>query len=250
MIQVRFKISEEEACAKWEVVNDFIEQRAKLLQLDDTDLTRESIKEAAKSIIFNNFDLYAEPAHFYLQAKKVKGLVPVNGKLQEQWIKVLGFSTSPYGRLALAMQKGAIDFAYPAQIVREGDAFSKVIADGVPSINHTPLEGNKGRILSAYITLVVKGRNVTFSLSWADIERLAAYKKKQVQGRLEDTFYKDIDKGEIDEGFLKAKVLKHALKTLTNSVSVEQSEKFIIDEDVIEEKIIKPLNQEDGDFGF
>lgn len=247
MISLRHRVTEEEAQQMYDEVSAAVKAMiaANNIQLTvDHDLCKESFHYAVKSILFNDLDLYAQPAHFYLQAKNLKAVTYEGGKAIEKWIKVLGFSESPYGSLKIAIDNGSVDFAAPPEVVYEKDEYSSSTVNGIKVINHTRAKGDRGRIIGGFVTLSVKGHLISFEMNMDDINRLAAYKAKQ-QKDLSNTFYANISEGKIDEGFLKAKVLKHALKVLKVKGSRFRNENFEADEDVqpkYETKVDNHLN--------
>lgn len=235
MICARFKVTEKDAQYIYDEVSNSLKNIIieKNLQLNvDHELCKESFHYAVKSIIFNQLDIYAQPAHFYIQAKSLKAVTYEGNKAVDKWIKVLGFSESPYGSLKIAIDNGSVDFAAPPEVVYENDEYSSSTVNGLKVINHTRAKGNRGRIIGGFVTLSVKGHLMSYELNMDDIKRLAAYKAKlNKSDDLSKTFYADIDDGKIDEGFLKAKVLKHALKVLKVKGSRFRDEKFEADED-------------------
>lgn len=240
MIAARFKISESEAKTTF----DFTQQsllnllKEKNIQLDlNHEVVKLSFLNALKCIIFNGFEFNQEPEHFYVQAKNMKVIDYTDKGAIDRYVKVLGFSESPYGKLKIAMDHGTVTFAYPPVVVYEGDVYEKKTVNNVTTINHEP-KGLSKKFKAVYVVLKVHDQLVSYDMDLNDFVRLSTYKAKQTKGDLSGSFYAKISEAVIDDGFAKAKVLKHALKTLKQKGHSSAIE-FVADE--IDDYETKPL---------
>ena len=123
---------------------------------------------------------------------------------------------SPYGELALRVKAGQLLYADRPVVVYEGDEFRPMINDrGQKVVRYSAtIPRASGKIAGAFIKLVRPDQS--FDYSWMlpeDIDRLAGYSSKQNKrtGKANDLY--TCNDGQVDTGFLEAKILKHSLKT-------------------------------------
>ncbi|MCM1031607.1 MAG: recombinase RecT [Oscillibacter sp.] len=150
------------------------------------------------------------------------GSVNVGTKEKQVWEQRMSIEISPYGELDLRIQAGQLLYADRPVIVFEGDDFKpKVTETGQKVVVYSAAIPRQSKtIIGAFIKLTRPDRS--FDFFWMlpeDIERLKGYSLKKNQ-RIKDgqlvgdanALYKSND-GQIDTGFLEAKVIKHAFKT-------------------------------------
>lgn len=149
--------------------------------------------------------------------------VNVGTKDKPVWEKRATLEISPYGELDLRIQAGQLLYADRPVVVFEGDEFQpRVTETGQKVVVYSASIPRKSKtITGAFIKLTRP--DGSFDFFWMlpeDIERLKGYSLKKNQKRDKDgnvygdsnALYKSND-GQIDTGFLEAKVIKHAFKT-------------------------------------
>lgn len=151
------------------------------------------------------------------------GSVNVGSKDKQVWEKRMTIEISPYGELDLRIQAGQLLYADRPVIVFEGDYFQPRVTETGQKVvvysSSIPRKSNT--IIGAFIKLTRPDRS--FDFFWMlpeDIERLKKYSLKKNQRKDKDgnvygdanALYKS-NEGQIDTGFLEAKVIKHAFKT-------------------------------------
>jgi recombinational DNA repair protein RecT len=137
-----------------------------------------------------------------------------NAKQGDKWVKMATLEVSPYGELALRMQKGQLLYADSPVIVYEGDTFKPIVNDKGQKIciYEAKVPRQSKKIIGAFIRLTRPDNSFDFSYMLPDdIERLKDYSEKKNKGKT-NALYSSND-GQIDTGFLAAKVIKHAFKT-------------------------------------
>jgi len=120
-----------------------------------------------------------------------------------------------YGELLLRYKAGHLTHAYNPVVIYEKDDFSPETDEKGELIVRYKAEypRTSNVITGAYIRLALPNR--TFDYKWLlqdDIDRLAAASKRALKSENANALYSSND-GQIDPGFLCAKVIKHAFKT-------------------------------------
>ncbi|WP_065218032.1 MULTISPECIES: recombinase RecT [Butyricimonas] len=149
--------------------------------------------------------------------------VNVGTKDKQVWEKRATIEISPYGELDLRIQAGQLLYADRPVVVFEGDEFQpRVTETGQKVVVYSASIPRKSKtIIGAFIKLTRP--DGSFDFFWMlpeDIDRLKGYSLKKNQKRDKDgnvygdsnALYKS-NNGQIDTGFLEAKVIKHAFKT-------------------------------------
>lgn len=149
--------------------------------------------------------------------------VNVGTKDKQSWEKRATIEISPYGELDLRIQAGQLLYADRPVVVFEGDEFQpRVTETGQKVVVYSASIPRKSKtIIGAFIKLTRP--DGSFDFFWMlpeDIDRLKEYSLKKNQKRDKDgntygdsnALYKS-NNGQIDTGFLEAKVIKHAFKT-------------------------------------
>ncbi len=140
--------------------------------------------------------------------------VNVGTKDKQSWEKRATIEISPYGELDLRIQAGQLLYADRPVVVYEGDDFQpRVTETGQKVVVYTACIPRRSKIIiGAFIKLTRP--DGSFDFFWMlpeDIERLKGYSEKKNKGTA-NALYVGKD-GQIDTGFLEAKVIKHAFKT-------------------------------------
>jgi hypothetical protein len=137
-----------------------------------------------------------------------------NVKVGDGWERRLNLEISPYGELAARINAGQLAYSDRPVVVFEGDTFSPgVNANGQKYVEYKAAVPRKGKkVLGGFIRHVRPDKSYDFY--WMledDIERLAEYSKKKNKGKTNELYTKN--EGQIDIGFLEAKIIKHSFKT-------------------------------------
>ena len=138
-----------------------------------------------------------------------------NQKIDNRWEKRAILEFSPYGELAIRIQKGQILYADSPVVVYEGDTFDPFINDKGQKIvaYKAKVPRTSKKIIGAFIRLTRPDQS--FDFYWMlkdDISRLAGYSQKKNKQAGANALYTS-NEGQIDVGFLKAKTIKHAFQT-------------------------------------
>lgn len=137
---------------------------------------------------------------------------------QNDWEKRATLEVSPYGELTLRIRAGQLKHADHPVILYKGDHFQPGIKDGAKTIEYTPKIPRQSKdIIGGFIGLVrPDGSRDYFWMLQEEIDRLRQYSNKKNRGTdTEDksnALYTSND-GQIDPGFLEAKIIKHAFST-------------------------------------
>lgn len=157
--------------------------------------------------------------HVYIIPRSFK--VMVDG--QAKWEKRASLQISPYGELVQRMRAGQIRHADDPVIVYEGDHFQPIADEKGKRVEYRasiPRKSNK--IIGAFI--IINRVDGTKDCQWLlpdDIDRLRKYSERQntkrdKEGKIisqeANALYKSYN-GQIDPGFLEAKMIKHAFDT-------------------------------------
>lgn len=176
-----------------------------------------------------------------------------NAKVGDKWEKRAYIDVSPYGELALRMQKGQILYADDPVIVYQGDLFKPMVNEKGQKIclweSQVPRQSNV--IVGTFIKLTRPDYSFDYAyMLKEDIDRLASYSQKKNKGKTNALYTSD--GGQIDTGFLKAKMIKHAFKTFpkvqigkygaAKLQEVEQPEDYGLSEPIPEEMKAAPSN--------
>lgn len=142
------------------------------------------------------------------------GSVNVGTKENAAWEKRASIEISPYGEMDMRIQAGQLLYADRPVIVFEGDEFKpKVTETGQKVVVYSAsIPRQSKNIIGAFIKLTRPDKS--FDFFWMlpeDIDRLKGYSTKKNRG-IANALYGGKD-GQIDTGFLEAKIIKHAFKT-------------------------------------
>lgn len=140
--------------------------------------------------------------------------VNVGTKDKQAWEKRATLEISPYGELDLRIQAGQLLYADRPVVVYEGDEFQpRVNESGQKVVVYAAAIPRKSRnIIGAFVKLTRPDNS--FDFFWLlpeDIERLKGYSSKKNRGTANQLY--SSNGGQIDTGFLEAKLIKHAFKT-------------------------------------
>ena len=143
----------------------------------------------------------------------IPGNVNIGSKDHPIWTKRATLEATPYGELAIRIQNQQIKYADNPVVVYEGDTFEPSVENGVTTVNYKLNVNHGTKIIAAFIRLVrIDG---TLEYKWlleSDWKRLEAYSAKKNRGKANELY--SSYNGNIDPGFLCAKVLKHAFKSM------------------------------------
>ncbi len=146
---------------------------------------------------------------------------------------------SPYGELSIRQAMGQIKYADNPIIVYEDDEYSGVYyKNGEKAVDYKKnMKSKNKKIVAAFIKLVRSDGTADFEeLDLHKVQRLAGYSNRKNFNKGANALYTSND-GQIDEGFLIAKLTKHAFNAYprvnnTASSAVFESEKTEVEEAV------------------
>lgn len=131
------------------------------------------------------------------------------------WEKRAVLEISPYGELALRIQAGQILYADRPVVVYEGDTFRPTINERGQKIvrYECAIPRTSKNIIGSFISLTrPDGSKDFYWMLPDDIERLSNYSGRKNKNNKANALYTS-NNGQIDQGFLEAKTIKHAFKT-------------------------------------
>lgn len=184
-------------------------------------------------------------------------LIPYNIKIKgtqgqpDRWEKRVSLEVSPYGELAMRVNFKQIKYADNPIIVYRDDTFVDEMNHGKRSISYKKNMESKDRTIKCGFIRFVKmdGSEDYFVMDMERVERLKEYSERKNKGQGANKLYTS-NKGQIDEGFFAAKIIKHAFKSLPKSPYMQllgntilQSEK---EENLDELKDLTTLSDEPG----
>lgn len=144
-------------------------------------------------------------------------VIPYNANVgtrqNPQWEKRANLQISPYGELIMRMRAGHIRHADRPVVVYDGDVFKiGTNEQGQKVIQYDAAIPRKSKTITAcFIRIERIDGTVDFQhMLPDDWERLKAFSEKKNNGKANALYGKD---GNIDPGFLEAKMIKHAFKT-------------------------------------
>lgn len=169
--------------------------------------------------------------------------VNVGTKDKPVWEKRATIEISPYGELDLRIQAGQLLYADRPVVVFDGDEFQpRVTETGQKVVVYSAAIPRKSKnIIGAFIKLTRPDNS--FDFFWMlpeDIERLKGYSAKKNKGTANALYDKD---GQIDTGFLEAKVIKHAFKTFPK-LRLGQFSKLQDEEQAIDYGLDEPVHSQ------
>lgn len=155
---------------------------------------------------------------------------------QDIWEDRARLIISPYGELSIRQEMGQVSYADPAVVVFDGDLFKIGTDDRSNVVVHweSKIPRASVKIIGSFIKVTRANESfITFYMLQEDIDRLAGYSARQNRGTANALYGTgENGSGQIDQGFLKAKTLKHALATFpkvklrgTNS-SMDEADQF------------------------
>jgi recombinational DNA repair protein RecT len=188
-----------------------------------TDVTPLSAAGVFLEIIGEGLSCSPGTKHVYI----LKRSINVAGKGEApKWEQRLVYQVSPSGKIYQAQKSGAIDDVTKAIIAYQGDEFWPEVDDRGNNIIHFKRGANRTKkIIGGFLFKIHKnGRREPFWLEEADIERLKHYSAKGNSKWNNATKAREIGNpnelytsgpdGQIDVGFLEAKLISHALKNV------------------------------------
>lgn len=182
--------------------------------------------------------------------------VNVGTKESPIWAKRAALSISPQGELAIRQRDGQIKYADNVVIVYEGDEFQPgTDAAGNKTVHYKLNVSHSTVIIGAYIRIVRVDGSVDFQwMLKADIDRLAGYSERKNKGKVNALYTSN--NGQIDSGFLAAKMIKHAFKAYpkariggsfaqleTDKIELTEEEIYGLDTKELPDPSVKNLGQ-------
>lgn len=151
-------------------------------------------------------------------ARPLAYLIPYNVKVGDNvWEKRASLEISPYGELAAMQNLGQIKYADNPILVREGDEFEVYVENGQKMVKYRKKSGSMGKpIVSGFMKIVRTDGSVDyFVMDYANMNRLKKYSEKKNKG-VANALYGNSGE-QADEGFIIAKIIKHAFKSYPRS---------------------------------
>jgi len=171
------------------------------------------------------------------RAEAYYGKTSVNkgNKTNAIWVSVCNFIVQAHGELSLRLRAGQIKHVYNPIVVYENDTFQpQTNQNGELIITYkAEIPRTTNKITACYIRLATPGGH--FDYKWLlldDIERLKNASAKFLKNDSGNNLYSSGIDGQIDVGFLEAKVIKHAFKSYPK---LKISSSAIMEEEIIEE---------------
>lgn len=161
----------------------------------------------------------------------IPGSVNIGTKDAKQYVKRASLEISPYGEMAIRQQLGQIKYADNPVIVYEGDVFEPYENSEGKGVTYKLNPAHTETIIAAFIRIVRVDGSVDYHwLLKNDWTRLAGYSEKKNFGKANALYTSN--GGQIDTGFLGAKMIKHAFKTYPKVNVVGQFSKIAEIEEV------------------
>lgn len=135
-----------------------------------------------------------------------------------QWEKRATLDVSPYGELVLRIKAGQLRHADHPVILYEGDQFQPKMISGKNVVDYIPkIPRQSNKIIGGFIGLTRgDGSKEYFWMLQEEIDRLRQYSNRKNRGDDQqdrsNALYTS-NNGQIDPGFLEAKLIKHAFRT-------------------------------------
>lgn len=141
--------------------------------------------------------------------------VNVGTKDDKRYEKRAYLEISPYGELSIRQALGQIKYADDPVIVYENDEYSGIVYEnGQKTVKYKKNTKSESRkIIAAFMKITRMDGSVDFTeMDMASVKRLAGYSNRKNFNKGANALYTSND-GQIDEGFLKAKLIKHAFSS-------------------------------------
>ena len=139
--------------------------------------------------------------------------VNVGTKQAPQYQKRARLEISPYGELFIRQSMGQIKHADNPVVVHEGDEYSGVYyKDGQKTVDYKPAKVKSTKIVAAFMRIERVDGTVDYAEITLDrMKQLEGYSSRKNNGAA-NALYSSNDK-QPDEGFMVAKLIKHAFST-------------------------------------
>jgi len=166
----------------------------------------------------------------------IPGKVNVGSRDEKQYVSRATLEVSPYGELAIRQQLGQIKYADNPVIVYQGDVFEPYEDSSGKGVAYKLSMDHTNVIIAAFIKIVRIDGAVDYSwLLKNDWERLAGYSSKKNFGK-PNALYSS-NNGQIDPGFLGAKLIKHAFKSYPKVKPIGMHTTVQVDEEVEQKQL-------------
>lgn len=173
------------------------------------DCSELSVTGTFLEVISNGLSFDKSSNHVYLMPRNVN----TGTREKPVWEKRLTYSYAANGLVYLAKNAGSIISCTVPTIVYEYDEISVETIDGSQKIRHiAKIPRTSNKILGGFtIVTLPEGNKEQFWFDISEITRLAKYSAKQNKG-VANELYSSGQDGQVDEGFLRTKIVKMALK--------------------------------------
>ena len=176
--------------------------------------------------------------------------VNVGTREEKKYEKRANLEISPYGEMSIRQMMGQIRYADDPVIVYDEDDYSGIVYEnGVKTVRYKKNTKSKSRkIVAAFMKITRADGSTDFvEIDMHQVKRLMGYSERKNRGTA-NALYTSND-GQIDEGFLRAKLVKHAFTSyprinVANSRAVFATDKV---EDVPAPQDVYGLDDDDSD---
>ena len=167
------------------------------------------------------------------------------------YINTASLVVTAYGELAMRIRNGQLERMSNPQIIYKEDIFQpRTNERGDLTVDYRPnIPRKSNEIIGCYVCLVLPKDQRDFKwLLQDDIARLMKYSERGMGGKANALY--SANSGQIDPGFLEAKTIKHAMRTLpklrtSENVVIEGDDEPINGMQDFEAHTANPINGED-----
>lgn len=173
--------------------------------------------------------------------------VNVGTKEEKRYEKRANLEISPYGELAIRQSLGQIKYADDPVIVYKDDEYSGIVYEnGQKTVRYKKDMKSKDKtIVAAFIKITRPDGSTDFvEMDTTAIKRLEGYSNRKNFNKGANALYTS-NAGQIDEGFLKAKLIKHAFSAYPRINAANSMAQFTTDK-VEETTDIYGLDEEEA----
>lgn len=182
---------------------------------DLEDTTELSQKDVFLEVIENGLSFSKGAEHVYLMYYTHTLKVKTEEGIKEVKEKRLAYSRQPNGAIFLCQRAGVLDRLNDPVIVYEGDEFDYWEEGGRTNVRYKKMKDapTKRKIIAGFVCKIFPDKTFSyFVMDLSAIERLKAYSAKKFGGNANALYTSN--SGQIDVGFLAAKLKKHACNSL------------------------------------
>lgn len=217
--------SEEQAAQQFEIEKFDFKRQLFEKGIGD-DCTAVSVAGVFHDVVRNGLSFASSMSHVYVMTRSVKNAVG-------QYEKRLYYTLTPDGIIFMAQKARSVLEVENPVLVYEGDEFAPYRnSTGDQVVTHKPLIPRKkdAKIIAGYVFMTLpSGRKEAYYMLEEDWKRLQGFSAKQNRNETGNALYTSGPFGQIDSGFLKAKLIKFALKNKRKAII--QGDTYTEDED-------------------